>query len=257
MMPMTTRNLPLVLLLMMVIVSTISFLRVQEAKATPDIIFSDSEDGYVTGTGLVGNGMSSMLVGDSFGDISDHMFVRFSLSSVWGNLTSAKLYLYLFRSRTGGIPYETSPLPNIGLGDCQVIHIADYGTLDGSDFNAPSIGNDPGVLIGSSATPDVGFVSIDVKAAMEDDMRSGRSFTAFMLKMSTATDNDQDQDTWHFRTFEHNDQSQRPYIDYTSDKRPVGGVVVSTSKLEILAPYLALVGLIAAVSAVVAVKKRR
>jgi len=38
---------------------------------------------------------------------------------------------------------------------------------------------------------------------------------------------------------------------------PVGGVVIPTSKLEILTPYLALVGLVAAVSAVVVVKKRR
>jgi len=38
---------------------------------------------------------------------------------------------------------------------------------------------------------------------------------------------------------------------------PVGGIVMPTNKLEILAPYLALAGLIAAVSAVVVVKKRR
>jgi Tol biopolymer transport system component len=38
---------------------------------------------------------------------------------------------------------------------------------------------------------------------------------------------------------------------------PVGGVVLPTSKLEIVAPFAALAGLIVAVSAVVAVKKRR
>jgi hypothetical protein len=37
----------------------------------------------------------------------------------------------------------------------------------------------------------------------------------------------------------------------------VGGVVLPTSKLEILVPFAALAGLIVAVSAVVAVKKRR
>ena len=37
----------------------------------------------------------------------------------------------------------------------------------------------------------------------------------------------------------------------------VGGVVVPANKLEILTPYLALAGLVAAVSAVVAVKRRR
>jgi hypothetical protein len=38
---------------------------------------------------------------------------------------------------------------------------------------------------------------------------------------------------------------------------PVGGVLLPVNKLEILTPYLALAGLIAAVSAVVVVKKRR
>jgi len=41
-----------------------------------------------------------------------------------------------------------------------------------------------------------------------------------------------------------------------SNNRAVGGVVTSTNKLEIIAPYLALAGLVAAVSAVVVVKKR-
>jgi len=38
---------------------------------------------------------------------------------------------------------------------------------------------------------------------------------------------------------------------------PVGGVVMSTNKLEILTPYIALAGLVIAVSAVVVVKRRR
>jgi hypothetical protein len=38
---------------------------------------------------------------------------------------------------------------------------------------------------------------------------------------------------------------------------PVGGVVMSTNKLEIVAPFAALAGLVIAVSAVVVVKKRR
>jgi hypothetical protein len=39
--------------------------------------------------------------------------------------------------------------------------------------------------------------------------------------------------------------------------RPVGGIVMPTNKLEILTPYLALTGLIIAVSAVVVIRKRR
>ena len=38
---------------------------------------------------------------------------------------------------------------------------------------------------------------------------------------------------------------------------PVGGVVIPIDKLEILTPYIALAGLMAAVSAVVVVKRRR
>ncbi|MEM2942887.1 MAG: hypothetical protein QXT81_05645 [Candidatus Bathyarchaeia archaeon] len=38
--------------------------------------------------------------------------------------------------------------------------------------------------------------------------------------------------------------------------RPVGGIVVPTNKLEILTPYLALAGLVAALSAVVVVRRR-
>ena len=38
--------------------------------------------------------------------------------------------------------------------------------------------------------------------------------------------------------------------------RPVGGLVIPTNKLEILTPYIALAGLVIAVSAVVVVKRR-
>jgi LPXTG-motif cell wall-anchored protein len=39
--------------------------------------------------------------------------------------------------------------------------------------------------------------------------------------------------------------------------RPVGGSVMPTNKLEIMAPFLALAGLVAVVSAVVVVKRRK
>lgn len=46
--------------------------------------------------------------------------------------------------------------------------------------------------------------------------------------------------------------------DYqTIQPRPVGGLVMPANKLEVLAPYLALAGLVAAVSAVVVVRRRR
>jgi hypothetical protein len=48
-----------------------------------------------------------------------------------------------------------------------------------------------------------------------------------------------------------------PNLFYDPEPNPVGGVVLPTSKLQIVAPFAALAGLIIAVSAVVAVKRRK
>jgi hypothetical protein len=140
----------------------------------------------------------------------------------------------------------------------------DYGLLGAGDFNALSIGNDPGVLLADEATPNIGYVSIDVRAAMQDDIYYGRAFSAFMIRMATDTDNDNGMDEWYFRTSERTGTSEDPYIEYTSTAptptptpRPVGGIVMPTNKLEILTPYLAVAGLVAIVSAVVLVKRRK
>ena len=103
---------------------------------------------------------------------------------------------------------------NSGLGDCQIIHIDDYETLDPTDFGASSIGNDPGVLIGSAETPNVGYISIDVTAAMQDDINHRRAFTAFMIKLSTDTDYDGMVDTLTFGSSE-SGATRAPYIEYS------------------------------------------
>jgi hypothetical protein len=71
-----------------------------------------------------------------------------------------------------------------------VRHIADYGTLGTEDLDAPSIGNDPGVLLSGTATPGIGYVLIDVKAAMQDDVDKGRTYSTFMIKMAMDTNNE-------------------------------------------------------------------
>jgi len=43
---------------------------------------------------------------------------------------------------------------------------------------------------------------------------------------------------------------------YPGLPRPVGGIVMPANKLEILTPYLALAGLVAAISTVVVIKRR-
>jgi len=236
---------------------------VQEAIASPDIIYSDSQDGFVDSLiGAVSN-IVIMVVGDDSNNAYRQGFVKFSLSGVSGTLSSAILYLYVRDSKRDGVLDSTSPLTNPGLGDCLVRHIADYGTLGASDLDAPSIGNDPGVLLSSSATPSEGYASIDVTAAMQDDINNGRSFSSFMIKMSTNTDNDNLDDQWEINTSEETGTSFDPYIEYTlgptptPTPRPVGGVLTPVNKLTILAPYLALIGLVGAVTMAVAAKRRR
>jgi len=257
----------LVLLLVMSIV--LASCSLPDANASPGIIFSDPSDGAVNDSGYGFGTGQSIGVGDGAGDFFMRGFVKFSLAGISGTLVSATLKMYVRSSHKDGTGYGpgyaiTSPLANPGLGDLSVIHIDDYGIIEGLTppqglvvFNSPSIGNDPGVLIpgaGAGSTPDVGYISIDVKAAMQDDISHGRSFTTFMLKLATGTDNDHEQDTWELRASEAGGEG--PYIEY-SLPTPVGGVAIPVNKLAILAPYLALVGLVGAVTVAVATTRRR
>mgnify|MGYP007013856843 CR=1 FL=1 len=69
------------------------------------------------------------------------------------------------------------------------------------------------MLISGTETPDVGYQSIDVKAAMQDDINNGRSYTTYRLEMETDTDNDGKYDKWNFYATEHDGYD--PYIKYT------------------------------------------
>jgi hypothetical protein len=250
--PMTTQKLPLVLLLMMVIVSTASFLPVHEVQAAM-IIYSDTENGVVSNVGAVGNG--NIVAGDDGGDHYYRGFVKFSLSEVSDTLISATLSLYVYSGSHDGVYTATSPLLNPGLGDCQVFHIADYGTLDPTDFNPTLLGNHPGVLISSTTTPDVGYVSIDITAAVQDDARNGRAFSAYMIRNTVDTDSDGKVDSFSFEPIVGKPTDRSPFVSLKYGT--VGGIIVPTDKLEVVAPFAALAGLITAVSAVIVVKRRR
>jgi hypothetical protein len=177
-------------------------------------VYSDSSDGWTYSWGGGSHSDTVLTVGDDITNNYGRSFVKFSLSGISGTLSFARLYLYVFQSIVDGIGYASGSLPNPRLGDCQVIHIDDYGTLDGSDFNAPSIGNDPGVLISGTATPNVGYVSIDVTAAMQDDIYDGRTFSSFMIKLATDTDSDGKLDNWYFYASEQSGIDKDPYIGY-------------------------------------------
>ena len=254
-MPMTTGKFPLTVLLIVVIASASCFIPVQVVNAAPGIIYGDLSDGRVSSTGGI-NTVSSLRVGDDIGPPESglHTLVKFSLSGVSGQLASARLYLYLYNSNVDSSWDSISPLTNPGLGDCSVRHIDDFGTVDASDYNAPSIGNDPGILISGTSTPNIGYLSIDVTAAMQDDINKGRAFSAFLIRSSIERDGDDRADFWSFRSSDWDSTSEDPYIEYTFG--PIGGILMPVNKLEVLAPYLALAGLVAALTTVIVVKKR-
>jgi len=221
----------LVLLMVASIFVANSSLPLPEVNASPDVRYSDPTDGVVTGSGGINTGASHFWVGDEQDppNVPLQAFVKFSLSGISGTLASARLYLYVAFSDHDAVSDSSSPLTNPGLGDCLVRHIGDYGTLGPSDFNAPSIGSDPGVLIAGTATPNVGYTSIDTTAAMQDDINHGRAFTTFLIKLSTDTDYDGKIDRLFFGASEAG-ATEAPYIDYRLSLGPPPSVLVGLTE---------------------------
>jgi len=210
---------------------------VERVRASSAILYDDVSDGYVDSDSRVYSIFPQMSLGDWNTNAYAACFVKFNLSGVSGTLSSAILNLYVARSLHDNITDADDPLTNIGLGDCQVIHITDYGTLDASDLFASSIGNDPGVLIGNSVTPNIGYVSIDVETAMQDDINNGRPWSTFMLKMSTNTDSDDRNDYWVFWTTEYGDINKQPYVEYELTPAPPtyqGDLILSGNNVTVI-----------------------
>lgn len=175
---------------------------------------NDGDVRSVGGPGAVNRTATDMRVGDNNSNREYRSFVKFPISSLYGKtLASAVLKLTILRSLLNGSTDNTSPFNNPRLGNTLVIHINDYGTLDDSDFNAPSIGNDPGVLIAAGANPSAN-VSISILAAMQDDINSNRSFTTYMIRTANSTDGDNRNDRWHFYT-RNSGTTNAPRIEYT------------------------------------------
>lgn len=180
-----------------------------------------------TGVGTGPNdGIGDMGVGDTTDPASPGRrgVVRFSLAGLAGQtLQSATLNLKITQSRrnhpgTSGNTCDSpiidgaAPFTNPGLGDTNVVHIADPGTPDATDYQSASIGNDPGTLIATGVEPP-SLVSIDVTAAMQERIGNGASFIGFRIQTATETDYDGCNDVWFIRTEEFPELGGQPFIE--------------------------------------------
>jgi hypothetical protein len=233
-------------------------LSIPSGTASPDIVFADSSDGYVSNTGDVS---SVFAVGDGTNNQFIKSFVKFSLDGLAGKcLRSATLNVVVYASIRDDSYDNISPLTNPGLGDLQVVHIHDYGALDASDFLSSSIGNDPGVLISASAMPNFGYVSIAITGAMQADINAGKSFTSYVLKLQTNTDNDAKGDLWYFLPSENEGTSYDPFIEFTVGPCPVvGGAILLINPTALVLPWLGLVSILTVliVQLVLMIRRRR
>ena len=218
---MTTRKLPLILLLMMVIVSTVSFLPVQEARASVELAYDDGSWDTVAG------------------GPNDFLTVRFSLPSGMSSakLLTARIYrhdvdpsstiveIHVWGSTPGTdliTPFNYDLAVDNAFND---VDLSGYNVLVSGDFYIA-------IKYLTQYNPSIG---LDTNAPI--DLRSYYGYPAFLTSMTSG------------------DLMIRAVIEVPP--APVGGVVMPTNTLAILAPFAALAGLVAVVSAVVVVKKRR
>jgi len=235
------RSYILVVVIMTAIFSINFFIQTPRVYATT-IVQCDPSDGYIRKKGSdVAVAQENLLkVGDGGSDYVHRIFIKFPIQPC-GEVVSARLYIYAHSSVQNSFVDVFDPLNNPGLGDLIVYHIGDYGTLDADDFDAASINSDPGVLIPGTDTVNVGYISIDITRALQDDINHYQTFTTFMLRMETDTDYNADDDFWRFQSSRHPD-GYGPHIEYTCT---VGGTVMASRHTQALTYLLIVIGVVA------------
>jgi len=214
---MTTRKLPLTLLCMIVIVSTVSFLPVQEARASTELKYDDgtAENGWSAEPGIEHAVRFSLQPGRSSAKI---LIARFF---IYSNPDTFRLHIY-----GSGVTDPALDVNPAGTGWFDV-DLSSYNIVVSGDFYIS-------IEYLSSQGPAIGM---DTTSPI--DLRTCSREPPELL--------------WEIS--ESSDLMIRAVVDQVS--APVGGIVMPTNKLEIVAPLAALAGLVVAVSAVVAIKKRR
>ncbi|MBS7622815.1 hypothetical protein KEJ39_03965 [Candidatus Bathyarchaeota archaeon] len=213
-MPMSNGRVPLILLLITLMASAVSFLPVQEARASIELKYDDG-----------------VPEGSDAGVSGEYRAVKFSLPPGWSRaLLSAVRYYFeadssWFRVHVLGSDGSTALLSPPLIQESTVgwldVDLRSYGIIVTGDFY---------VAIEFSGVPGPG-IGYDTTSPL------GPSFTG-------------SPGNWEVFDLGRNIMI-RAVIDPAP--APVGGIITPTNKLQVLAPYLALAGLVAAVSAVVVV----
>jgi hypothetical protein len=189
------------ILLTLVLLVTVA-VPVSAARPTQKIKYAHGSDGAVVPGGTVSLELYAP-VGDRSSNQGSRMVVKFRLGGIsLAKMASAQLQLSIGRSKVDGTTYY-KPFPNPGLGNTEVIHIADYGrTISSAAYSASSIGNDPGLLWGTDNVTDYQLPLIDVTAAVTQAKLAKYRFVTFRIQTATVTDGDGSEDAWYFCTSE-------------------------------------------------------
>jgi hypothetical protein len=171
-----------------------------------------------------------MIIGDTGGqglpnaapNRTRRVIITFPVDAIEGDIESATLAFAVTETRKDQYPDPGSidgnaPYDNPQIGDVQVVHVGDPGAASEDDYNAPSIGNDPGVLVANGAEGPTFKLSIDATAALQQAIDEDRDVMALRLQMSLLTDNDGLSDTWGFWAGNNRILDRRPTLTYELD----------------------------------------
>jgi hypothetical protein len=210
------------------------------AAAALVTIVGDPSDTEIFGTAGVGtppggHTLSDMGAGDTGGDdpnLGRRSVVRFDVRGLTSaGVTSAVLELTIVQSRRDqfpapGIVDGSSPFTNPGLGDTQVIHIADSPVPTAADYGSPSVGNDPGTLI-AAGVEGTTTVTVDATKAVQQALDAGQGFVAFRIQPAVETDGDGLNDLWFFASANRPTSALRPRLEVeTTDSLAAPRVIV-------------------------------
>jgi len=253
-----------------VVVTLIVCLTVNAApvNAAP-VALTATEDTYITVGGMTGHynygGSPSIFVGDFLG-VTYVGLVRFDLSSIPAGSTINSAFLNLYGTGFMGAAQTGRPYNVLRVTESWVEGTANGATETGScdwfdrEHGTLSWTNAGGTsssehFASASVPPAPGLMTWTVTDIVKDWIEGGKANYGFMITdggpgpPGGATD---------FASSETTAPDPKPLleIDY-SPPRPVGGYFVPVNKLAILAPYLALVSLVGAVTLAVATPRRR